>query len=313
MTTPTPSHAEAALGLAPELFPFESHFFDAGGARLHYVDEGSGPCLFMVHGNPTWSFLYRKLIVALRGRFRCVAIDLPGFGLSRPAPGFGYRPEDHVPLVGALLDELGLEDAILVAHDWGGPIGLAAALAAPRRLTRFVLGNTLAWPVVGDLHYEMFAATMGGPLGRWAAQWFNFFVNGFMPFAMRRGPLPTAVLDAYRAPFRRSRDLTGTYVFPAAVTRSSEFLRTLEAGVQRLDGRDFLFVWPDGDIAFRAAELARWRRMLPAAAVVPVARCGHFVWEEAADEAVAAILAWPSAARSTTTARRRRAAASPRS
>lgn len=306
MTTPAPSFAETELGLAPGLYPFASHFLDSDGARLHYIDEGRGPCLFMVHGNPTWSFIYRKLVLALRTRFRCVALDLPGFGLSRPPPGFGYRPEDHVRHVRALLDHLDLEDAALVAHDWGGPIGLAAALAAPRRLTRFILGNTLAWPVNGNWYYEMFAAIMGGPFGRWGAYFFNFFVNGMIPFALRRGLLPPAVMDAYRAPFQHSRDVAGTYVFPAAVTGSGDFLTEVQHGVQQLDGRNLLLIWPDGDIAFRAPELARWREMFPQSTVVPVARCGHFIWEEAAEDCVSAIQAWPPALRAIVSPRRRR-------
>ena len=291
-TEATPSHAEEALGLAPGSFPFASHFLETGGARLHFVDEGQGPVLFMLHGNPAWSFLFRKLIDGLSDRFRCVAMDLPGFGLSSPPDGFSFRPEDHVPFVVALLDHLAIEDGTLVANDWGGPVGLAAALAAPTGLTRFVLGNTWAWPVNGDRHFEWFSALMGGPVGRWGARRFNLFVNGVVPAAMRRGRLPRGVMDAYRAPFRKSGDTTGTHVFPACITDSHDFLAGLEAGVGALDGRRFLFVWPDQDIAFQDKELARWRVMLPGAAVVPVARCGHFVWEEAAEDAIAAITGW---------------------
>lgn len=173
------THAEDGLGLEPGSFPFESHFCAVGGAKIHYVDEGQGTTLFMVHGNPTWSFLYRDVIRALRSRFRCIAIDLPGFGLSDPPDKFGFLPEDHAHVVAALLAELGVKDGVLVAHDWGGPIGLAAAIAQPGRLTRFVLGNTWAWPVNGEWHFERFSRLMGGPFGRVAAKHWNLFVNGF--------------------------------------------------------------------------------------------------------------------------------------
>jgi haloalkane dehalogenase len=289
------SFAETELGLQRGLYPFESKFLDWQGTRLHYIDEGGrpgGPVLFMLHGNPTWSFLYRHLVATLGTRFRCIAMDLPGFGLSRPAPGFSHLPEAHRDHVVALLHHLDLTSATLVAHDWGGPIGLAAALAAPKRLTRFVLGNTWAWPVNGNLHFEWFAALMGGPLGRWAARRFNLFVNGVMPAFMRRGALPRAVMHAYRAPFRRSGDVTGTHVLPACITASRAFLTELEDGLRVLDGQRFLFLWPDRDIAFRATELRRWQVRFPAAKVIGIKRCGHFLWEEAAEEAAAAIIAW---------------------
>ena len=81
------------------LFPYESHFIDVEGCRVHYVDEGDGPVLLLLHGNPTWSFLYRHLIGGLRDRFRCIAVDLPGFGLSRAAPGYGFTPAEHAGVV----------------------------------------------------------------------------------------------------------------------------------------------------------------------------------------------------------------------
>jgi|CXWL01.1.fsa_nt_gi haloalkane dehalogenase len=286
------SYAESELGLQPGLYPFESRFLETGGARLHYIDEGQGPVLFMLHGNPTWSFLYRKLIGALSARFRCIAMDLPGFGLSRPPPGFSYQPQDHRTFVLALLAHLDLADGTLIAHDWGGPIGLSASLAAPGRLTRYVLGNTWGWPVNGILHFEWFSRLMGGPVGRWGARRFNLFVNGVVPAFMRRGAVPRAVMEAYRAPFRRSGDVTGTHVFPACIIQSRSFLADLESGLKTLDGCRFLFLWPDGDIAFRAIELQRWRSMFPGAAVVPIDHCGHFPWEEAHEEAAEAILDW---------------------
>jgi haloalkane dehalogenase len=152
--SPECSFAERCLNLQAGLFPFESRFLDADGARVHYIDEGSGPTLVLLHGNPSWSFVYRHVIRALRVEFRCVALDLPGFGLSEPPPDYGYTPAEHAGIVAAALNELDLRDACLVAHDWGGPIGLRAMLDTDSRISRVVLGNTWAWPVNGDLHFE---------------------------------------------------------------------------------------------------------------------------------------------------------------
>src|SRR5271166_204099 len=147
------SAAERAFGLEPGSFPFESRFRDVAGAHVHYVDEGAGPVLLMVHGNPTWSFLFRLLIPRLRDRFRCIALDLPGFGLSTAAPGYRFLPAEHADVVAALIDALGVERFTPVVQDWGGPIGLHVAGRDPARVERLVIGNTFSWPVNGDFHY----------------------------------------------------------------------------------------------------------------------------------------------------------------
>jgi haloalkane dehalogenase len=132
-----------------ELFPFESRFVAVDGHTVHYVDEGSGPTLLLLHGNPTWSFVYRDVIRALRDEFRCVALDYPGFGLSSPRTGYRYLPEEHARVVTAFVDTLGLRGVTLVAHDWGGPIGLATVQQRPAAFEGLVLANTWGWPITG--------------------------------------------------------------------------------------------------------------------------------------------------------------------
>ncbi|MFA3900250.1 alpha/beta fold hydrolase [Rhodococcus sp. 5A-K4] len=122
-----------------DLFPFESRFVDIDGNTVHYVNAGSGPTLLLLHGNPTWSFLWREAISALRSGFRCIALDYPG--LSTPKPGYYYFPEEHADVVTGFVDALGLDDVTLVGQDWGGPIGLAAAQRRPCVFDRLVLAN----------------------------------------------------------------------------------------------------------------------------------------------------------------------------
>ena len=117
--------------LPRELYPFESHYVDLGGSTVHYVDEGSGPAILFLHGNPTWSFLYRDVILGLRDSFRCIALDYPGFGLSWARPGYGYTAADHADTVERFVLELDLRDVTLMAQDWGGPIGLTAQPVTP--------------------------------------------------------------------------------------------------------------------------------------------------------------------------------------
>src|SRR2546429_191865 len=180
------SAESSATGVRPAwvdeaLFPFESRFLELGDNVVHYVDEGRGPALLMLHGNPTWSFVYRQVISALSESFRCIALDYPGFGLSTAAPGYGFDPADHAQVVAEFVDHLDLNDITLVAQDWGGPIGLTAVLHRRNRFSRLVLGNTWAWPVNGDLHFEVASRLMGGPIGRLLIERFNFFVNVIIP------------------------------------------------------------------------------------------------------------------------------------
>jgi haloalkane dehalogenase len=116
---------------SPELFPYESRWFDHRGIRMHYVDEGSGTPILMCHGNPTWSFLYRGVIARLRERFRCIAVDYPGFGLSDRPDGYGYTAVEHAGMVGALADHLGLEGFVVMGQDWGGPTPRSEATGSP--------------------------------------------------------------------------------------------------------------------------------------------------------------------------------------
>ena len=284
------TETETQLDLPAGAFPFASRFVEAAGAHLHYIDEGAGPLLLFGHGNPTWSVLYRDVIMKLRDRFRCVAFDLPGFGLSAPPPGFDFLPKNHARVLAAGVEALDLRDATLIAHDWGGPIGIGAARLSGR-ISRLCLGNTYAWPVNGDFHFEWFSRLFGGPLGRFGTERFKVFVNVFMPTTFKRRRMTAQELKTFRAPFQGLQARRPMHVFPREITASGPWLSELEAYVREFRGPAH-FLWPDGDVAFRAKELAHWRSLLPQAEVTPMARCGHFFWLEAPDECATAISAF---------------------
>lgn len=284
------SDAERRFKLPAGTFPFQSRFLRVSGATLHYIDEGAGQALFMVHGNPTWSFVYRHLIQALRADFRCIAIDLPGFGMSEPPEGFGYTPAEHAAIVAAALRALDVNDAWLIAHDWGGPIGLAAMFAEPGRLTGICLGNTWAWPVNGDVHFEWFSRLIGGPIGRFFNERNAMFVNWVMPAAMRRRKLTLVEMTAYRAPFDPPRLRAPLHIFPRQITAAQDWLDNLETRLTAYRGPAVL-IWPANDIAFRMKELDRWKKLLPQAQSVIIERCGHYLWEDAPQECAARVRA----------------------
>ncbi len=131
MSWPTERDRTARRGCPTDLYPFEDRWVEIDGHRVHYVDEGDGPPLLLLNGNPSWSFGWRDVILGLRGTFRCIAPDYPGFGLSRAADGFDYKPRSQSKVVEALVDRLGLDGIVVFGYAWGGPIGLGLAGRRP--------------------------------------------------------------------------------------------------------------------------------------------------------------------------------------
>lgn len=278
--------------LTDTLFPFQSRFVELEGHRIHYVDEGSGPTLLMLHGNPTWSFVWRHLIARLKGRFRCVALDYPGFGLSTAADGYDLLPQSHSRVVERFVERLELRRFTPVVQDWGGPIGLGLAGRRPELVEGLVIGNTWAWPVHDDPHFVRFSGFMGGAFGGFAIRNFNLFVNVMIPKGIMRKKLPREEMEAYRRPMATKARREATHVFPREIVRSRAFLAEVEENLERLAGRPALLCWGDRDIAFRPKELARFQALFPRATTVPLPGAGHYVQEDSPDEIADAIVTW---------------------
>ncbi|MBO0852314.1 MAG: alpha/beta fold hydrolase [Nocardia sp.] len=275
-----------------ELFPFDSRFVELDGNVVHYIDEGAGPILLMLHGNPTWSFEYRSLIGSLSDRFRCIALDYPGFGLSAAAPGYRYRPDEHAAVVAAFIDRLDLSQVTLLAHDWGGPIGLHAAEQRPDRFHRLVLTNTWAWPMNGDLRVEAASRLMGGLLGRQLIRRFNLFVNAFIPIGHRRRKVSAAEMAHYRAALATPDRRQACAVMPGAILGSRAFLAEVENRLTVLAKLPVLIVWADADVAFGGKELRRWEATFPNHTTVVLPGVGHYVASDAPEQLSAAIRSW---------------------
>jgi haloalkane dehalogenase len=277
--------------LPTDLYPFASHFADIERARVHYLDEGSGPPLLLLHGNPTWSFLYRNLIEGLRDRFRCIAPDHPGFGLSRAAPGYGFTPAEHAAVLEKLIVELDLQNVTMMVQDWGGPIGFAAATRQAKRFSAFVIGNTWAWPK-SDAGTQVFSRLLGGPIGSYLILRRNFFVEKIIPGNVKLRKLPAEVMEAYRGPSPTPDSRRPQLVFPREILASRPFLAEIERKLPALSDRPALLVWPTKDIAFREPERRRWEQIFPNHRTVILEGAGHYIQEDAADKIVGAIRQW---------------------
>lgn len=279
-------------------YPFASHYFQTDAGKLHYVDEGRGKVVLMLHGNPAWSFLYRNLIKLLSPNYRCIAPDYIGFGLSEKPADWSYLPEEHARHIEALIGHLNLKDITLVVGDWGGPIGMSYAVSHPHNVKRLIVMNTWAWPVNRDFHYVAFSAFMGGPIGRFLIRRFNFFAGSFMRVAF--GDKHKLSAEAHRHYLRAlptKAERKGSYVFPKQIIASTPWLAQLWSQIGALQNKPALFVWGMKDVAFREKELQQWQSALPHSLTLRLDTVGHFVQEEAPQElgeAVTEFLANPS-------------------
>src|SRR2546428_6670757 len=270
------------------LFPFESRWFDGAGPRIHYIDEGRGRAVVMFHGNPTWSFLYRKVIKDLGGQFRCVAVDYPGFGLSERPSGYGYTAAEHADVIGKLVDHLSLNGFIVVGQDWGGPIGMTVALERADRVAGMVFANTWYWPAQGSL--ATFSVVMSSPPVQWLILHRNSFVNFIMPRSVAT-PMSPEVFRSYQDAQPTPEARRGVAEFPRQIRLARPMLERLaSAAPKTLGNKPLELVWAMKDPAFgNAAVLARWRRDFPSANVTQIAGANHYIQEDAPEAVAAAI------------------------
>jgi cis-3-alkyl-4-acyloxetan-2-one decarboxylase len=276
-------------------FSFEPRFAGLGDLSVHYVDEGprdASPLLFL-HGNPTWSYLWRHQIADLSAAGqRCVAIDHMGFGRSDKPPHLAaYSLQRHVDNVIAFVDSLDLRDITLVAHDWGGPIGLGAMLERRDRLGRVVLMNTWAWELPSFLPPFLREFRTEG-LGEILALGGNLFVES-IPGGMARRDLDPQMMAAYRAPFPDYWSRAGTLAFQRDIPlterdASAPLMASINKRLADLDV-PMLLVWGMRDPVFQPVFLEQWRQLFPGARVVELADASHFLVEDSPDAVTAAI------------------------
>lgn len=271
-------------------YPFASHFLDLRGVRSHYVDEGDGDPVVMVHGNPTWSFYYRRLISALAGTHRVIAPDHVGCGRSDKPQRYDYTLAQHISNLETLVDRLQLERVTLVLHDWGGPIGMGYATRYPENVARIVLLNTIAfWIPKIPLRLRFARLPLVGDV---AIRRFNLFLRFALRIACKHRERMTAEVRAgYLAPYRTYEDRIAHLRFVEDIPVDERHptyavLRRIEAGLPALADRPMLIVWGDRDPIFTERVLVGWRERFPGALVRRLPDAGHWVLEDAHERVV---------------------------
>jgi haloalkane dehalogenase len=277
-------------------FNFAPHYHHVNGFEMHFVDEGRGEPIVLIHGDPTWGYLYRTFIPILSQRRRCIVPDHMGMGKSGiPREAYPYQLRHHVANLEALLLHLNLHEMTLVLHDWGGPVGLGFAIRHPDRIKRLVLMNTWAcapWP--------------GGPFPRLLelirserGEKFVLEKNGYLEPALvgtthRPENLTKTVLDAYRAPFptpeSRLALLCWSRDIPVQETDPSySEMKRIEEALPRFTGTPTLLVWGMRDPVLPESVLRTWQRTYPQATTAEIEDASHFLQEDAPERIVLCI------------------------
>ncbi len=277
------------------LYPFEGRYFDLGGAKMHYLDEGAGPPVVMLHGNPTWSFYYRNLVLALRRKHRCIVPDHIGCGYS-DKPGdelYSYMLARRVEDLELLLDSLDVRKNItLVVHDWGGMIGMAYAVRHPERIARLVVMNTSAFhlPKTKSFPWPLWIVRHTA-LGAFLVRGFNAFSAVAARVCVTRKPLPPEVRRMYTDPYGTWRDRIATLRFVQDIPlrlgdESYDIVTNVQENVGLFRATPTMIFWGMKDFVFDHHFLALWEQHFPHAEIHRFDDCGHYVLEDAAEEII---------------------------
>jgi haloalkane dehalogenase len=268
-------------------YPFKSNYLKLDMGDMHYIDEGMGEPIVMVHGNPGWSFEFRNIIKEMSKTHRCIAPDHIGFGLSDKPVSWDYLPASHATNLEILLDSLQLNNITLVVNDWGGPIGLNYAIKHPEKIKRLIVLNSWLWSVEDDAHFKRFSTLMGGTVGRFLIKRFNFFGKHVVKKAMGdKRKLSKRIHEHYFLHMENAQSRKGCYVFPQQIVGSSFWLESLWQQRAKINAIQTSFIWGMKDIAFRPEELNYWLNHWKNPTVIRLPDVGHFPQEEMPEEII---------------------------
>ena len=277
-------------------FPFRSKFHAVDGVRLAYVDQGRGEPVVLLHGNPTWGYLYRKFIPPLSRTHRVIVPDHMGFGRSdKPIDPALYRLGRHISNLEALLLKLDARNVTLVMQDWGGPIGLGFAVRHPDRVKRLVIMNTWAWVIPAGTRVHPLLEQFRQPgVGEALVQGLNLFVEGFLPAGIyKKERVTAALMRAYRTPFPDWNSRVGILAFPRDIVVGDEHSSApvMREIAERLPSLKVpvLLIWAMKDPAFPRAMIPLWQKIYPHAETHMLETAGHYLQEDEPEQIVGLI------------------------
>ena len=271
-----------------EIYPFPSHFFSLNGHRMHYLDQGQGEVILMLHGNPTWSFFYRNFIPELSAGYRVVVPDHLGCGLSDKPGDYEYILENHIANLEQLVEYLSLRDVTLVMHDWGGVIGMGYATRHPQNIKRLVVLNTAAFTTPSDYRLPWRIRVCRTPVfGKIGVRFFNLFTRLAIPVAVKhRDKITPQIKTGYLAPYNSYRNRIAIHEFVRDIPlspkhRSYRTLQQIEQELQLFRHTPTLINWAGKDFVLNDIILQKWLELFPHAQLENYPDAGHYLQEDA--------------------------------
>lgn len=276
-------------------YPFTGKYLDLDGLKYHYLDEGIGSPVVMVHGNPSWSFYYRNLVKALSRDHRCIVPDHIGCGFS-DKPGddrYEYTLSRRVADLERLIDSLDLKEKItLVVHDWGGMIGMSWAVRHPERVARLVILNTAAFPLPKAKAFPLgLRICRDSFIGTLLVRGFNAFAAGAAYLGCKINPMPQQLRRLYCLPYDSWQNRIATLRFVQDIPlqpgdKGYDIVSSTAAGLAQFRALPMLILWGEKDFVFDVSFLDEWRQRFPGAEVHSWQEGGHYILEDVKVEAI---------------------------
>jgi haloalkane dehalogenase len=277
------------------LFPFRRNFLDLNGQKYHYLNEGSGEPVVMVHGNPSWSFYYRNLVTELSHQYQCIVPDHIGCGLSDKPDDlhYDYTLAQRINDLETLLDHLNIKENItLVVHDWGGMIGMGYAARHPERIKRLVILNTAAFHLPDTKKFPLpLWICKNTYIGTVLVRGFNAFSSIASYVGVKRNPMPAAIRKAYVAPFDSWKNRISTLRFVQDIPlkpgdRNYQLVEHIDQSLQKFQTIPTVICWGLQDFVFDEHFLTLWKQKMPHAQVHEFEDCGHYILEDASNQVI---------------------------
>jgi len=280
--------------LDEQLYPFQSHFVEVEGNRIHYIDEGSGPVVLFVHPGFGWSFTNREIIKGLRDRYRCIALDLPGFGLSPASPTYRHSILGDSRLIERFIQTLGLTDITLFGQDITGSAAFGVMGRRPEWFRAAIILEGFLWPVKEEVRVYPMIKLVGSPFFRFLSTTFNFFLEYSLATLKKKGhqKFSAQEMKAYRGPMVNRAVRRHPHDLFQSAAKSDDYLVDLEKRLQALKGMPALLIFSDADIMVKMGWLQRMEQLFPQHCSIVVQGSHHFPQEYDPANVLTAIRSW---------------------
>lgn len=270
-------------------YPFNANFLVINGQQLHYIDEGTGPTVLFVHGTPSWSFDFRKIIKQLSASYRCLAIDHIGFGLSSKPKNYDYSPQNHSDTLTQFIKIKQLNDFTLVVHDFGGPIGLNFAIKHPEYVSKLVILNSWLWSSAQEPELIKLSKILRSPLLPFLYLYLNVSPKYLLPKSFGNQAIHKHIHRHYLLPFSHKSERYGLLAFAKSLLKDQDWFESLWQGKAAIDTKPTLLIWGLKDPFITEKYLQKFVAGFPTAHVCKLANSGHFPQEEEGETVAEAI------------------------